>query len=124
MSERFPDIEIYVKGVDLMSIIGWLRRHFDIIDQERQDDSHGLTLSRGGRDVECLIVEKAAKGGFTSVWLKSDNTHWANDRDCALDAATVLDCEVRCSAGSWQETEERPGWLRITPDSETPINWL
>jgi len=31
--------------------------------------------------------------------------------------------ETRCSTGSWDGNDEQ-GWLRLTPDGESIVNWL
>ena len=121
----FPDIEIYVKQVDLPSILDWLARHFQILDRSSGHHTHDIVLSSGKASIHCLIVEQAAKGNFTSIWFKSDQTPWTTDQDCARDAADYLGCEVRCSAGSWQEdNDETGGWLRVTKQGQSRINWL
>lgn len=125
MTENFPDIEIYVKQVKPAAIENWLRQHFDIVRHESKDHSHRLTLSSDDdTTIECLMVENAVKG-FTSIWFKSADTPWQTDRDCALDAATALDCEVRCSTGPWHEgSEDQGAWLQITDQGESRINWF
>ena len=122
MPDAFPDIEIYIKRPNLADIVAWLERRFGVVFREQRGDS--LICHLGHDRVTCAIVENAVKGGFTSVWFKSSQTPWATDRDCALEAAAEFNLEVRCSAGSWQEDEEGPGWLRITADGESTINWL
>lgn len=121
MSDRFPDIEIYIKRAPLADIVAWLTRRFTVTETRRRGDTIICELGHGAG--ECAIVENAVKGGFTSVWFKSPDTHWATDRDCALEAVEVLGVEVRCSTGSWQEQGDAPGWLRITPEGESPIHW-
>ena len=123
MSDRFPDIEIYIKRPALADIVGWLDRRFGVRDTRRQGET--LICSLGDAGAECFIVENAVKGGFTSVWFRSGDTPWPSDRDCALEASAAFGLEVRCSTGTWQEEDDdSTGWIRITPAGESNINWL
>tara|TARA_B100000029_G_C17309863_1_gene863967 strand:- start:63 stop:416 length:354 start_codon:yes stop_codon:yes gene_type:complete len=116
MSDLFPDIEIYIKDVTDSVILGWLQNHFDVTPRKRT-----VTLTRGSETTECLIVPDAAKGGFTSVWFKSNHTPWKTDLDCAREAHKFMQKEVRCSAGSWSNKEE--GWLKINQQGESKVAW-
>lgn len=119
MTDRFPDIEIYIKRPALDDVIAWLDRRFSVKGTAQQGDTVMCMLE----GFQCAIVEDAVKGGFTSVWFKSADTPWATDRDCALEAAREFGLEVRCSTGSWQEDDEGPEWLRITPEGESVVDW-
>lgn len=122
MSDRFPDIEIYIKRPALADLLAWLQRRFGAVEILRHGDS--LTCMLGEEPVECVIVENAVKGGFTSLWFKSQSTPWTTDRDCAVEALAEFGLEIRCSTGSWQEEADSEGWLRITGDGESNVNWL
>jgi hypothetical protein len=125
MPDVFPDIEIYVKEVDVASIIDWLEQHFRVVDRRTREHAHTIRLALNDSSIKCLVVEKAVKGGFTSIWFKSAETPWQTDRECAKDAVAFLHCEVRCNAGSWDEDcEDDQGWLRITEHDESRINWI
>ena len=116
MSEAFPDIEIYIKDVAENALLEWLRSHFDI-----ESGKQTITLTRGTEKTACLIVPDAAKGGYTSVWFKSNHTPWPTDIDCARDAHKFLNKEARCSTGSWEN--EEGGWLKINQQGETKVVW-
>ncbi len=119
MSEdSYPDIEIYVKQVDQDEIQAWLSEHFTNVTTE-STASYAVTYD--DRISECLIVPDAARGGFASIWFKSNHTPWETDRDCARDAYRYFQREVRCSIGSWKADED--GWLRIDKNGETVIAW-
>ena len=122
MTSRFPDIEIYIKQASVDAIEAWLAGHFIISNHHTKGNT---TIYALNADIECVVVQQAATGGFTSVWFKSDATPWANDRACALDAFAHLALEVRCSDASWQESaaDTTGGWLRIDTFGETPIDW-
>ena len=74
--------------------------------------------------MECIILLKATKGGYTSVWFKSNDTNWNTDKDCAVDAFKFFaPNEIRCSTGGW-EGEDEGGWFRITEAGIKIANWL
>lgn len=99
VSEPFPDIEIYVKGVASTDIEPWLQQHFGVTVI-----SSGTSYLLTYQDVssECLVVPNAVSGDFTSIWFKSNNTPWETDLDCANSAYAFFKKEIRCSAGSWE----------------------
>lgn len=70
----------------------------------------------------CTISENVAKGGFTSVWFKTNETPWENDHECAISAFDHFQIETRCSTGGW-EGEDDGGWLRITDKGSQTVNW-
>lgn len=70
----------------------------------------------------CNISENVAKGGFTSVWFKTNETPWENDHECAVSAFDYFQIETRCSTGGW-EGEDDGGWLRITDKGSQTVNW-
>ncbi len=124
MTESPPDIEIYLKRAASGDIIDWLKQHFQITEIVRQGDSHKLTLDYEGRSVECVIVEKAAKGGYVSVWFKNNETPWRNDEECAREAFKVLGVETRCSTGGWEPSSDDSGsWYRFTDAGQSVVNW-
>ena len=123
MIERYPDIEVYIKRASAAEVIEWLAQRFGVKQQTEKGPTVRCLLDGG--DLECVIVENAVKGGFTSVWFKSADTPWETDRDCALEVHKAFSLEVRCSAGSWAEDDEDTGaWLRLTSEGETRVNWL
>lgn len=122
MSDAFPDIEIYIKRPELQDVIAWLERRFGSVRQETRGEA--LVCQLGSDSIECVIVTNAVKGGYMSIWFKSPDTPWSSDRDCALEALSEFGLEVRCSSGSWDEGDDNGGWLRITPNGETNVNWL
>lgn len=123
MAERYPDIEIYIKRAEPARVIAWLENKFGVLAQREQGNT--ITCELDDNAGECVIVENAVKGGYTSVWFKTAHTPWQTDRDCAIEAHETFGLEVRCSVGSWSEdSEDTGGWLRITDKGETRVNWL
>ena len=125
MSQRPPDIEIYVKRVDLESIQNWLKEHFIVEGRETKGDAMELRLAFDEVRLDCIIVERAVKGGYTSVWFKQNNTPGDSDEACALAAHNYLDAETRCSISGWQTgDDDRGGWYRFTNGERSTVNWL
>lgn len=135
-NDRYPDIEIYIQRVELSELINWLQTRLEVTDIQEQGKSTVLSLgssvgndtamtnsSKTNSSMTCTIVPDAVKGKFTSVWIKPNNTSWLTDRDFALEALDHFQLETRCSTGSWDGNDEQ-GWLRLTPDSESIVNWL
>lgn len=120
----FPDIEIYLKRPDMPALLAWLEATIGPVEAITQGDTSTVTLGADGTEpLTCIIVSNAVKGGYTSVWFKSNQTPWATDRDCALAAWAALQIEVRCSNGGWDGLDEQ-GWRRFTHDGETVVNWF
>ena len=116
----FPDIEIYLKRPDMNALQAWLEENLGPCQSRAKGDSTTLTFITGQT---CVIVENAVKGGYTSVWFKTNQTPWATDRDCALAAWQYFQQEVRCSNGGWDGNDEQ-GWRRFTAAGETVVNWF
>ncbi|MFT7687005.1 MAG: hypothetical protein ACI9FB_002353 [Candidatus Azotimanducaceae bacterium] len=132
MKEVYPDLEIYIKRVETISIIDWLTTCFkkvnkSLIETKNHKLSTTCLFSSGSSEedekVTCVIMEKAAKGGFVSVWFKTNQTPWRTDREFALEAFDFFKAEVRCSTGPWEGGDE-DGWIRFTEDGEQIVNWL
>ena len=122
MDLRQPDIEIYLKRVPASDIISWLAKSFTIIEQQTKGDTLHVCLQFKNRDVQCSIVEGAAKGGYTALWFQNNDTAWDDDRACALEAYGNFSKEIRFANGSWvtDETEEQDGgWVRVTEKGES-----
>lgn len=117
-----PDIEIYLKRVETADIVTWLKTHFDVTDEQAQGRSLQLSLSFDGRPVTCMLVEGAARGGYTSVWFKENITPWTDDAACAAEAFAHFGQEVRYVNGSWNNHDEG-GWIRLNKDGESIVNW-
>ena len=119
-NHAFPDIQIYIKRPELEQLEAWLKATVGPIKIETRGSSSQVTLGNGE---SCLIVANAVKGGYTSVWFKTNQTPWPTDRDCALAAWQALGLETRCSNGGWDGNDEQ-GWRRFTEAGETVVNWF
>jgi hypothetical protein len=137
MSRRFPDLEIYIKRVDVEAVTAWLQSNFTLVRTEttsehtvchlQSNDKPGKPGLSDQADMQCVILQKAVKGGYVSVWFKQNNTAWDTDRDCAEQAyayfSALGDTEIRCSTGGWLG-EDEGGWFRFTKDGIQTVNWF
>jgi len=125
--DRYPDLEIYIKRITAIEVIAWLESSFRLITKVNIKDGASCQFHapvNGNDEVfDCIIKENSVKGGFTSVWFKSNLTHWKTDQDCAQQACGFFRTEVRCSTGAWQGHDEG-GWLRFTEEGKKTVNWF
>ncbi|TNC91731.1 hypothetical protein [Thalassolituus sp.] len=122
MTERFPDLEIYLLKPDIKAVGEWLISLFS--DLEALVHSESRCHWRAGT-MDIFLNDKAEKN-FASLWFRSNNTAWNNDLELGRAAFAALGCEVRCSDSSWQEGEEESpdeGWVKINRNGEKPCHW-
>ena len=122
MTERFPDLEIYLLKPAADAITRWLTEIFPDLDtlSTNNERSHWRA---GGMDI--YLNDKAEKN-FASLWFKKNDTPWANDLELGRAAYQALQCEVRCSDSGWQEDEgaaSNDGWIKINQNGEKPFQW-
>ena len=136
------DIEIYV-AAPAPRIIAWLQQRFSWAAPLAPSRRGGMSTHRGrlltqpGRvdagnpvaepeasvEVPVLVVADIADG-YTSVLFDSPAAPWPDDLACAKEMATALDCEIRCTNGSWQPDQaEDEGWLSVTRTGARAIRW-
>ena len=110
MTERFPDIEIYLMKAEAAAVKEWL--------------NSALGEQFSGMDV--FFTEQAEKN-FSSLWFKQNRTPWLTDLDCARIAHAALGCEIRCSDSGWQEKEgddqSGQGWIKLIRGEEKSFIW-
>jgi|APSaa5957512535_1039671.scaffolds.fasta_scaffold119390_2 hypothetical protein len=135
MNQTFPDIEIYIKDADVNAVLAWLDVVFDSIEFSKRGQRILITLNSSRGLEDCVLLPNAVKGNFASLWFKSGNTSWDTDRDCALDAFSYLNQEIRCSTSGWDSSETDTGegdasetvsddrWLRIDSSGESLLQW-
>ncbi|WP_442487783.1 hypothetical protein [Halomonas litopenaei] len=124
MTERYPDIEIYLGEASAERIGEWLGATLNAPPLTPCGKLKWRTEGHlDDADIPVLLVGKAADG-FASLWLDSGQSPWATDADFARAAALALDCEVRCSLGGWQPGDDPDRFLQVLPDgSESAIDW-
>lgn len=125
MTERFPDIEIYLMKPDPAAVRAWLAASVDTIEDVRiLPDHHHWLATCGAKKIDIFLNEKAEKN-FASLWVKQNHTPWNTDLDCARSAHKALGIEIRCSDSGWQEGEGESdsGWLKLIRGEEKPFEW-
>lgn len=121
---RPDDIEIYLDGIDCDAVIAWLVERFGtlVCGPIRRARSTRVAVNWRTERLPVLIVEDASDG-FTSVCFDSPHTPWADDLECAREAETHFDVEIRCSRGSWRPDAAEPGWWRLRGGDIAPLEW-
>lgn len=123
-TERYPDIEIYLKFSDATLLTPFLKAHLEEVS-EPQIHRKGARwpVSHQGQNFRVQWVPNAV-GSWSSLWFNSDQTPWATDQDAAQAAAKMLNQAVRCSPGPWQPGDDPDAWLEVTPQGEIQqIQW-
>lgn len=122
--EQFDDLEIYVEGEPLEDIKQWLQQAFP--DGEIGRESKKGFRFNGNHEQNATpitVVKNAGQTGFTSVWVQSKNTPWANDIEMARAAAKALSLVVRCIESAWQKGDDPDQWYEVSPSGEKTITW-
>jgi hypothetical protein len=122
MTERYPDIEIYLMKAEPSAVKAWLKSVFG----ELQERSAQLwQVQYQGQSMELFFDPKAEKN-FASLWFKQNHTPWLTDLDCARAAHLALGVEVRCQASGWaeEEGETDAGWVKLLRGEEKPFTWF
>ncbi len=122
----YPDIEIYVHGIDSAAALAWVAEVLGDADgaPHRHAASVRVRHRHQGQPLDVLVVENACDG-FTSILFESPHLPWTDDLACARQAAAHFNREVRCSAGSWETAmgESDDGWLQVGTDAVRAIRW-
>ncbi|MAK90524.1 MAG: hypothetical protein CMI13_04720 [Oleibacter sp.] len=126
MTDRFPDLEIYLMKPAPDAVRDWLAGALG-------STATDISLSPGhshwrftvqGEAMDVFLNENAEKN-FASLWFKQNLSPWNSDLDCARAAHAALAIEIRCSDSSWQEDEdeaEQP-WIKLIRGEEKPLKW-
>jgi len=121
---NFPDIEIYIKNLKINELNAWLGTCWEISSTSQIGSTAVLQLCNAQRKLECRILENAIEPGFTSIFFSPNKTKWETDLQCARDAFTYFQLEVRCSTGGWNEnSNEDEDWFKIDSDGIHRIKW-
>lgn len=123
MSERFPDIEIYIHKTDADAVQAWLESELKHPIQ-RLTQSHWLGRYQNQR--LDIAFNPEVKKDFASLWFKQNATPWNNDLECAVAANAALDTEIRCSADGWEEEQDdsyEEVWLKVLRGKAKKFIW-
>jgi hypothetical protein len=119
-----PDIEIYVREASVADIRAWLEKKLGaLVDEPSRGTMSKFVVDIDGSKVPVRITTAAPGKAWTSVWLDSPDTPWADDLACARDCFAALGKEVRCATGGWNEDDDPDAFIKINADGETPISW-
>ncbi|MEC7548251.1 MAG: hypothetical protein VX474_07080 [Pseudomonadota bacterium] len=122
MTERFPDLEIYLLKGTPDAIRDWLSQTFNGVTDVKVSDEH-CHWQVAGMDV---FLNVNAEKNFSSLWFKQNKTPWNTDLELARAAYSGLSTEIRCSDSGWQESEGEAssgGWIKLNSNGEKPFNW-
>ncbi|MDF1761991.1 MAG: hypothetical protein P1U57_01155 [Oleibacter sp.] len=127
MTDRFPDLEIYLMKANVDAVAEWLTSTLGELTVIRQNNA--LTTWRVN-NMEILFTAQAEKN-FSSLWFKQNTTPWLSDLDAGRAAYAALQTEVRCSAGGWKEDDdagansdsENDQWIKINQNGEKAFSW-
>ena len=126
---RHPDLEIYIKNRTESEIMTWL--------ENCCDDLVSISQSNNGRELEayftdarvrCSLQLKVSGKMWSSLWFKTNQTPWDTDLDCAMQAASEMDTQIRCIKAGWSDTDEDAEndddqWWRIENGEKALISW-
>lgn len=122
--QRHPDIEIYIKNRPLEQIIEWLeQRCSEVRTLNSVGGCHAMEVQLDGHRIPVMIHEKAVGKAWVSIWFRSDKTPWAQDIDCAYEAADAMKTQVRCIVSGWSEGDDPDEWWRIENGDAEKIQW-
>ena len=125
MTDRNPDIEIYIKRAEVKDVLDWLKERFSMGTISTSGDATKVALTFKDQPLVCTIIPGAVKGGYTSVCFEPNATPWDLDEACAVEAFAHFSAEVRCSTGGWtDDATDEGGWYRFTDNGRSVVNWL
>jgi hypothetical protein len=119
MSERFPDIEVYILKAEASEIQTWLQTQFDQVSELKASAKSTLWQV----DETQVLFTLNSNKNFASLWFKQNKTPWNNDLECGRALHAALNKEVRCSNAAWQEGDEGPAWTKLIHGEEKDLDW-
>ncbi len=123
--DYLDDIEIYVESNDLDGMLAWLSPCFDAFKVKGQSKKGcKFSCTWQGHDSDGMIVLNAGRTGFTSIWINSRHTPWANDVELGRAAFAALHTTVRCNESAWSKGDDPDRWLQIDASGEHIIQWV
>src|SRR3990167_4411031 len=123
--DYLDDIEIYVESNDMDAMIAWLSGQFEGF-KIRSQSKKGCKFigTHQGHDSEGMIVLNAGRTGFSSIWINSRQTPWANDVELGRAAFATLNATVRCNESAWSKGDDPDRSLQIDTSGEHIIQWV
>ena len=128
MTQRFPDIELYILKPETTQIHEWLNDEFGSNKVELQPATNNQStwhIKVGDEIVICVLTHKVEKN-FASLWFNKNRMIWNNDLDAARSLYQSTKIEVRCSASGWKEGDPEDGseeWMKLNAHGEKLFTW-
>ena len=120
------DIEIYLKETPAAAILEWLHVRFPAEPaaalRPAGKRQWRTEVEHEGKRIPVLLIEEAAPG-FTTLWVNSAHTPWADDVACAREAHARFGTEIRATPGSWRDGDDPDAWWSIAAEGEKLIHW-
>lgn len=123
--DYLDDIEIYIESMDLDGLVSWLATQlgsFQVRGKSKKGCKFGFVHQ--GNAAEGMVVLNAGRTGFTSVWLNTRVTPWADDVAFGRAAFAALGATVRCNESAWSKGDDPDRWLQIDSKGEQVIQWI
>ncbi len=126
---RHPDLEIYIKNRTEDEIKNWLEKCCDeLIASASSGNNIELEAYFGDAKVNCSLQLRVCGKMWNSLWFKTNQTPWETDLDCALQAATEMDTQIRCIKAGWSDTDDdaevdEDQWWRVEDGEKMLISW-
>lgn len=121
------DLEIYIRDLEPGAVSRWLEGQLDNV---RLDDADVASVSKGtalfnGITLRITLYPGAFGKRFTSLVIEGDELPWNNDLECARSAWRMIEGEIRCSFGEWQEGDsvDDEKWWRLDHRGEQQVVW-
>jgi len=125
---QHPDIEIYIKNRTAEQVLNWISSQAVSVEITKQSaTTTELTLHFTQGILEAVLQQKVSGKAWSSLWFKINSTPWPTDLDCAKNASSGMDTQIRCIKESWSEenlddSEEDQWWVVENGDCEL-IKW-
>ena len=126
MTDRFPDLELYILNADPEAVLSWLQQDIGALEAIKTTEHliQWRCQNSDGESMDIHLTFKAEKN-FASLWFKQNKTPWDNDLSAGRRAFEVMGQEVRCSDSGWKEdsASDDGGWIQLNHNGEKPFSW-
>ena len=128
MTDRFPDLELYILNADPEAVLSWLQQDIGALEAIKTTEHliQWRCQNSDGESMDIHLTFKAEKN-FASLWFKQNDTTWHTDLELARAAHSALETEIRCSDEGWKEGNENAasdnGWSKLNKGQEKSIEW-
>lgn len=129
MTDRYPDLELYILKPTIEEIADWLKSSFPNYELSvlKHDNNQCQWLISSASSQMQVHLTLAAIKQFASLWFKTNETSWTTDLEAARTLYQHLSKEVRCSDSGWQDGQDeggQSGWVKINQRGEQHFDWF